>query len=80
MKFNTKGMIFFENLSCMFDRTFGSALGPSELLGFDCRKNRRQFCRGFDFRSVHKLPSFSLSSVTQIQILSKRVILPVTRI
>ena len=78
MKFNPQGMIFFENLPCMLDRTFGSALGPSELLGFDCRKNRWQFGRGLDFGSVHKLPSFSLGTVTQIQILGERVLLPVS--
>ncbi len=78
MKFNAHGVVFFENLPCMLDRTFRPALGPSELLGFDCRKNRRQFCWGFDFRSVYKLPSFSLGTVTQIQILGERVILPVS--
>jgi hypothetical protein len=73
-------MILLKHLASMLDRTFGPTLRPTELLGLDRGENGRKFGRGFDFWSVHKLPAFSLRSVTQIQILRQGIVMPVARI
>ena len=61
-------------------RALRQALSPAELLYLETVNFHRQFGGAIQIRQVHKLPALDLRPITEIGILSERIVLPPARI